>query len=273
MNDTTLIFETFLMPTLYKTYQYITEYIERVLHIPTLLLNGEGLDDFEGGYADAGFMSANAYLQLQSLYPRSAELIAMPLQPGEHEQDSSPTFFDIIVRKDSGLTSISDLEYATWAYHVGISQVEDWFRDEQGILPIQFHNMVETPSQAQSMRSVLDGKVDASAIEGRLLELAWRNSPHIATQLRVIGTYSYTASPLVVLAAHLEPLVKDRVQKALLGMHQDPFFAQQLREGLIERFHPVSSMYSQPLRRSIEGVNNPPLPMPLNTRQQGIGIG
>lgn len=271
MNDTTIIFETFLMPTMYKTYQYITEYIERALHIPTILLNGESLDDFEEGYADAGFMSANAYLQLQSLYPQSAELIAMPLQPSEHEQDFMPTFFDIIVRKESDLTSLSDLKYATWAYHVGISQVEDQFRDEQGILPIHFYNMVETTSQAQSMRFVLDGKVDASAIEGRLLELAWRNSPHIAAQLRVIGTYSYTSSPLVVLAAQMEPLVKYRVQEALLCMHQDPFFAQQLREGQIERFHPVSSMYSQSLRRSIEDVSN--LRMLLNSRQQGIGIG
>ncbi|GCE25163.1 hypothetical protein KDA_06470 [Dictyobacter alpinus] len=271
MNDATLIFETFLTPTLYKTYQYITEYIERVLHIPTILLSGESLDDFEGGYADAGFMSANDYLQLQNLSPNSVELIAMSLEPDEHEQDSISPFFDIIVRKESDFTSLGDLEYATWAYHVGMSQVEDQFRDEQGNVLFHFRSMLETVSQAQSMRSVLNGTVDASAIEGSMVELVWRNSPHIAAQLRVIGTYSSTTSPLVVLAAHLDPAIKHRIREALLSMHQDPFFAQQLREGQIERFHPIASTYSQPLCRGIEDVSYPR--MLLTTRRQDIGIG
>jgi phosphonate transport system substrate-binding protein len=257
MNETTIIFETFLMPTTYKTYQYITEYLEHLLHIPTILLNGEGLDDFAEGHADVGVISAQNYFQLQNRYPSSVELVATPLPLGKHEQEVIPTFFALIVRKDSSLRSLNDLEQASWAAPMRGVSIEDQEQDEHGcLLPTHFSNRVETTSQAQALRYVLDGKVDVCFIEERLLELVLHNSPCIAGQVRVIGTYSDATSPLLVLAAHLEPVLKRRIQEALLSIHQNGFFAQRLREGQIERFLSISSAYFEPeYHRSVHSGN------------------
>ena len=59
-----IIFETFLAPAWYKMYQYMTEYVERTIGVPTFLLNGEALEDFADAYTDVGFLTPLAYIQL-----------------------------------------------------------------------------------------------------------------------------------------------------------------------------------------------------------------
>src|ERR1700730_16665681 len=54
--DTTLIFSVFLTSAWHKMAQAMTEYTERCLGIPSLLLHGCLLDDFASANVDAGFM-------------------------------------------------------------------------------------------------------------------------------------------------------------------------------------------------------------------------
>lgn len=81
MSKPTLIFATFLAPVLYKTWLYITEYVERYVGIPTFLLPGEHLEDFAAGYIDAGFISGLSYVHLSSQDPCPVELLATPSPP------------------------------------------------------------------------------------------------------------------------------------------------------------------------------------------------
>lgn len=245
-----IIFETFLAPAWYKMYQYMTEYVERAIGVPTFLLNGEALEDFADAYTDVGFLTPLAYIQLLNQKPCPIELIVAPISLGDVQQgDIPPVFFDIVVRKESRITSASELEGCVWSYYTGMSHVEDQSLYEQCLPALSVKMMVETHTQAQALRLVLDGTADATAIDAHMLDLVYRNSPHMADRLRILSAYCPSTGPLVVVASHLSTATRRKIQEAFLRMHQDAFFARRLREGSIDHFIPVSNSHYQSMSK------------------------
>ena len=247
MNQT-LIFASFLAPTRYKMCLYMTEYVERVLGVPTFLLNGESFEDFASGDADAGLISPLAYAQLLSERIHPVELLAVPVFQDAEELNTPPGLVNIVVRKESALQSESDLEHCTWAYHARTSTVEEppcYARE-----PIALHcrSTVEATSPAQALRMVLDGTADATAIDARLFALVDHNSPHMCNRLRVLNTCCHTPGPLVVVASHVHPRLQRQIQESLISMHTHPLFAQQLHERNIQRFVAATDEYYQTLQ-------------------------
>jgi phosphonate transport system substrate-binding protein len=235
MNQT-LIFTSFLAPTRYKMCLYMTEHVERVLGVPTFLLNGESFEDFRTADADAGLLSPLSYMQLSNEPSSPIALIAAPVLQGADELDMPPGLVDIVVRRESSLHSQSDLANCTWAYYAGATRVEDPLACAQDMLSVSFHKTIETTSPAQALRMVLDGRADATAIDTHLLALVRRNSPYMDEQLRTLNTCCHTPGPLVVVAHHVHPLLKRQIQAALVNMHTHPLVSQQLHERHIERF-------------------------------------
>jgi hypothetical protein len=241
-----IIFETFLAPAWYKMYQYMTEFVERSIGVPTFLLNGEALEDFADAYTDVGFLTPLAYIQLLNQTPCPVELIVAPISLGEVQLgDIPPVFFDIVVRKESRITSANELEGCIWSYYTGMPHTEDQSLYEQCLPTASVKMMIETQTQAQALRLVLDGTADATAIDAHMLDLVYRNSPQMTERLRILSAYCPSTGPLVVVASHLGANVKRKIQEAFLRMHQDTFFAKRLREGSIDHFIPVTNSHYQ----------------------------
>ena len=248
MTGETTIFETFLAPGWYKTCLYIVEHVEQCIGSPTFLLNGETLDDFTVAYADAGFVSPLAYMQLLGQQPCPVELVATPVfQSGE---DQEPTFFDVVVRKESALIAMSDLTGCVLAMPVRTSHVEDHFLQWHGMPTVDFRKIIEAPTQAQALRMVLDGKADATAVDSRMLDIVLHNCPSMTTQLRILGTSNPSSGPLVVVATHVNSQLKRKIQQSFLTIHHKPYFEQYMREKRIERFVPVTNQQDLALHRS-----------------------
>ena len=108
---------------------------------------------------------------------------------------------------------------------------------------MHFKETIEATSQAQALRLVLDKKADATAIDTRLLSLALRNSPAMAEKLVVLGTYSYSAGPLIVVALHVDSILKQQLRDAFSTLYQNTFYALRLEEAGIERFITVSNQH------------------------------
>src|SRR5450631_77050 len=214
MTDPTLIFTTFLPSAWYKFALSMVEYVERSVHVPSILLHEGMLDDFATGNADVGFMDILSYLQL--LEPRSVEIIAAPMMQDSSKDDLFASFFDIVVRKESSLYVPDDLEGCAWAYHSGLSHVEDDFLYQQGIPALNFSKTIETTSPAQALRYVLDGKADATSIDARTFDIVLKNSPCMKERLRILGSGCHSSLPLVVIASHLDSYLKQKIQKAFL---------------------------------------------------------
>jgi ABC transporter, phosphonate, periplasmic substrate-binding protein len=243
----TIIFETFLDPVGFKAYQYITEYVERYVHVPTFLLNGEALDDFSAAYADVGFVSPLAYSWLLRQKPCPVELIAVSVQQGAQEDTLPPAFLDIVTRKENMLDSIHALEGSVWASYTERSHVADHFVNTYSEPAIHYRERIEAPTQVQALHLVLKGLADATAID---VDLIFRNSPQIATQLRILDTYSCVAGPFVVVASHVNPIIRKNIQDALLTIHKESFFAQRLQELGIQQFVSATNAYYQDLCES-----------------------
>jgi phosphonate transport system substrate-binding protein len=242
MTETTLIFETFLTPTQYKLCLYITEYVERCINVPAFLLNGESLEDFEAGYADAGFISTNSFTQLVRQKYSSAEIVALPLLRYE---DMPMAFFDVVVHNESSYLALEDLRGCVWVSYVRQHQKEGC-RIERPLRPaVDCIETIEVSSQAQLLRLLLDGKAHAAAIDTRIMDMIQRNSPQIAAQLRILGTYCISVEPLIAIATHVNAVLKQKIREALLTIHRHPLYAQRLREEAIERFIPVTYPHRQ----------------------------
>lgn len=241
MTGQTFLFASFLAPAAFKTYQYIVEYIERHTAVPSILLQGEMLDDFKHQYADAGIISPLAYLELLTQQQCPVELVAAPMMRESGSQEF--TFFDVVVARKSCRQSIADLHGCIWAYATRAHTAEDRLLYEETAL--QFRQVVETPSQMQALRMVMNGEADATAVDTSSLALVLRNSPRMAAQLRILSTYSNNSGPLVVVASHVRPQQRRKIQEALVTMHLDPFYAERLQEDGLEQFVAASNEHYQ----------------------------
>jgi phosphonate transport system substrate-binding protein len=252
MSGQTLIFANFLAPALYKTYQYIVEYVERSIAIPTILLNGESPNDFAEGFIDAGFICGLTYVHLARQVPAPVELIAAPILKGTRYQQRPWYFSDIVVRADSDIRTLEDLRDRTWAYnekpsHSGYNLVQ-YMLLEQGERLETFAKTIETGSHAQSLRMVVDGMVDAAAIDSHMLDMVLRNRPDVAQTVRIVDSFGPSTIPPVVVSTHVPDAVKSKLCEAFLTMHEDRVLAQQLDLGLIERFTPISDEHYHDIR-------------------------
>lgn len=270
MTDPTLIFTTYLPSAWYKFALSMVEYVEHKVHVPSILLHEGMLDDFATGNADVGFMDVLSYLQL--LEPRSLDIIATPIMQDSSEDDLFSSFFDIVVCKESSLCVPDDLEGCAWAYHSGLSHVEDDFLYQQGIPALKFSKTIEATSPAQALRYVLDGKADATSIDARTFDMVLQNSPCMAARLRILGSGSHSPLLLVVVASHLDSYLKQKIQKAFLHVHQEPLFSQWVHDRGIERFAPAINSSYQDVHAMYTRAQHRPSVLPLKERSVEMAI-
>lgn len=264
MTDPTLIFTTFLAPAWYKFALSMVEYGERSMHIPSILLHDGMLDDFATGNADVGFVDVLSYLQLMDT--RSVEVVAAPVTQDGSEDDLFSSFFDIVVREESILRVPDDLEGCAWAYHGGLSHVEDDFFYQQGIPALNFRKTLEASSPAQALRYVLDGKADAMSIDARTFDIVLQNSPCMAARLRILGSGCHAPLPLVVVASHLDGCLKQKIRDAFLNVYREPLFSQWLHDRGIERFVPAMNTNYQNMAAMYGRAQHKRIVLPLKER-------
>jgi phosphonate transport system substrate-binding protein len=211
----------------------------------------------EHGAAQAGFICGLPYTRASDrLTPLAAPVMAAPRYGG------LPIYFsDVVVRADSPFQSFADLRGARWAFnepgslsgHIMVLAHLAALRMSVGY----FASARESGAHLQSLRLVRDGEVDAAAIDSTVLELAIRDQPDIAAELRVVASLGpYPAPPLVSSIGLPQPL-HGRLAYALTTMHVNPAGRAILAAGLIDRFVTVDDANYNPVRnaaRSAEGV-------------------
>jgi ABC-type phosphate/phosphonate transport system substrate-binding protein len=252
VSDVTLLFATYLASANYKTYQYITEYVEKFTGIPSLLLNGEDLDDFSAGYIDAGFIAASDYALLIHQVPEPIERIATPVLQGISPASARNgcNKYKIVVRRDSLYQEVADLQESVFSYcftaHESGSPIYQSL--EQTLLAcnacplaLSIKETVETTSHMHALRLVMKEEVDAAVVEASVLDLILRNSPLLTRELRQLGAYNLSRTSDVVVSTRLDAHVKQGLREAFRTIHQEPFYLQRLQEGSIERFLVIES--------------------------------
>jgi phosphonate transport system substrate-binding protein len=241
-------------------YADVTARVGRALVAPAQLIVGDSLDQLRDGSVDLAFLCGLPYVQLCRERPGMLRPLAAPVLDGERYQDRPVYFSDVIVRRHSPFRSFGDLRGQSWAYND-----PDSF---SGYLLVRHHllQMGETEaffgrlsfsgSHQESIRMILDGEVDGSAIDSQVLGVEGLRNPKLADELRVIAVLGPSTIPSVVATARVPQEVQARVGAALCELGRDPVSRNVLARGLIRRFTPIDDRAFDDIRQKMAAVEN-----------------
>ncbi len=233
-------FANYLSPLLHETYTYIANSMSIRVGNPIVLNIGQNFDEFTHGLVDVGFLCGLLYVRMAAEEACPVELLAAPVLTGARYLGQPIYFSDVIVRAASQYASFNDLQGCIWAYNEGASHsgcnLVNYSLLERGLSPSYFGGLVKSGSHLKSLYMVLTGEADAAAIDSHILDVILRRDAQLAARIRVVDTLGPSAIPPVIVAKRLDPAIKRALQEMLVTMHNDPFSAQILQEGGIERF-------------------------------------
>lgn len=134
--------------------------------------------------------------------------------------DYAPYRSVILTRSDLGVKNFRDLEGRRFAFvdplsNTGYAWPKRYFRSK-GIVPETFFKQtIFTYSHDRSIRALLEGFVDAAAVDGIVYYGLAKEDPVLKTKLRVLWESPDNPPPPVVIRADLPPETSAKLTKAL----------------------------------------------------------
>jgi phosphonate transport system substrate-binding protein len=256
--DAPLRFATFLAPNMAPVYRFLADRIGDRLGRPVELVVGRSFDQFEHGEADLGVICGLPYVWLADRRPPPVEALAAPVLVGARYAGRPVYYSDVIVRHDSPITCLEELEGRSWAYNEPASHsghtVTLYTLVRMGARPGFLGPVVEAGYHQRAIRLVQAGTVDAAAIDSQVLAIELRDHPRLADQLRPIGAFGPSTIQPVVAARRLPDALKDQVQELLVALAGDPAARPVLDYGLIDRFTPIDGAAYDDLRAMLATI-------------------
>jgi phosphonate transport system substrate-binding protein len=195
------------------------------------------------GQVDLAIICTGAYLSA-STEKTPLEVIAVPVYA---EGPVYHSFF--LVGAQSGIESLEQLRGRRFAFSDPLSLSGRYYPLyallDRGLDPGTFFSETTfTYSHDGNMRAVLDGIVDAAAVDSLVYEFDVRRNPDLAKRLRIIHrSPPLGVSPFVV-PKSLDADLRLSLQEALFSATDDPQGQRALSELTIERFAaPQSGLY------------------------------
>lgn len=240
-------------------FRAVAAWLERELAMPVDLDESGDWREREAalleGRAHVGFVCSIPYVR----HPDRLDALAAPVMAGVRYGGRPIYFSDVLVRRGSPCTSFEDLRGCRWAYnepdsHSGCNVTRHYLAST-GRGHGFFGSIVETGAHECSLEALLDGRVDATALDSVVWELELAARPRLASQVRVVETFGRSPGPPVVASGVLPEDLRRRIAGALCrfpGSHPAA-----LRYGLAG-FSPVTDGFYDPIRRMAEAAETVP---------------
>ena len=116
--------------------------------------------------------------------------------------------------------------------------------------------MVESGAHQRSLRMIVDGEIEASAIDSTVLEAELERHPQLALDIKVIDTLGPSPMPPWVMLKTLPRNLRDDIRAALLEMHAEADGAAILASWRIARFVGATHADYDSLRRMAGAAAN-----------------
>jgi phosphate/phosphite/phosphonate ABC transporter binding protein len=253
-----LRFATFLAPNVLPVYRFLADRIAHRLGRPVELVVGTSFDQFQRGEADLGVLCGLPYVWLADRRPAPVEPLAAPVLAGERYGGHPVYYSDVIVHRGSPITRLEELRGCSWAYNEPASHsghtVTLYSLVRMGARPGFFARVVEAGWHQRAIRLVLDGTVDAAAVDSQVLAVELRDHQRLAAGLRVVGAFGPSTIQPVVAASRLPDQLKDEVRELLVGLGHDPSARPALAHGFIERFASVDDAAYDDIRAMLATI-------------------
>lgn len=205
------------------------------------------------GLAQVGFICGLQYVLKTDPKNRPIELLAAPVMRARRYRAEPIYFSDVVVRRGSAIRSFEDLRGCVWACneptsHSGFNLIRYWLA-RRGLDGGFFREVIESGSHRTSLALLLDGRVDATAIDSTVLELELQRRPCLIRDIRVIKTLGPSPIPPAVISSSVPESIKLAVRRALWFMHEDPDGRAILDRWSVARFTRVRDRDYHPIRR------------------------
>ncbi len=251
-----LRFGTYLAPNILPVYRAVAEEVGRRLGIATELVVETDYESCARDENEVCFVCSLPYVEFERRGISPAVPIAAPVLMGDRYGDRPIYFSDVIVHRDSPLQRFLDLRGRSWAYNEPLSHsgygVVRYHLVELGETRGFFGEVVDAGFHEESVRMVADRRVDASAIDSQVLEVAMRDDASLVESLRVIDTLGPSTIQPVAASKRLPLELRDRIQRILISLHEDSDVRQRLAWGLVKRFVPVGPSSYDDIRMMLQ---------------------
>jgi len=254
-----LVFANFLAPNMTSVYAGIAERVGEALEVPAQLIEGSRFEQLRDGSVGVAFLCGLPYVRLCTERPGMLRPLAAPVLDEARYEDRPVYFSDVIVGRDSPFRSFDDLRGHSWAYNeagsysgcllvrhhlLGVGETESFFG-----------RVTFTGRHQESIRQVVEGAVDAAAIDSHVLGVERLRNPELASQLRVIASFGPSTIPLVVATTGVPATLHARIGAALCELGGDPETRRLLASGLIRRFTPIEDRAYDDIRQKLADVD------------------
>lgn len=192
------------------------------------------------GAIDVAWICGWPFAQFISTSAPAVGLLAVPVHAGARYGDAPVYFSDVIVRVDSPVTTLDELEGRTFAFNE-VDSMSGWLAVRRHLRALQvqadfFGTVTETGAHVASIRAVLEGQADAAAIDSTVWEWQCRQNPALPHDLRVVATIGPTPAPPWVVNRELAPDLRQRLRDLLLHLHTHEAGRRILATGQVRRF-------------------------------------
>jgi phosphonate transport system substrate-binding protein len=184
--------------------------------------------------------------------------LAAPALAGDRYAGRPIYYSDVIVRHDSPITRLEELEGRSWAYNEPASHsghtITLYSLVRVGARPRFFARVVEAGFHQRAIRLVATGAVDAAAIDSQVLAIERRDHPQLAHRLRIIDTFGPSTIQPVVAASRLPEQLKDGVRELLVGLGDDASARPVLDHGFIQGFTAIDDAAYDDIRAMLATI-------------------
>lgn len=255
-----LRFGTFLAPNMLPVYQMIADEVGKGLDMTTELIVETDYENCQKDVNDICFVCSLPYVTFERQGISPAVPIAAPVLEGSRYQGKPIYFSDVIVHRDSDLHTFEDLRGRSWSFNEPLSQsgygIARYHLVELGETDGFFGEVIDAGFHETSIRMVMNGEVDASAIDSQVLGVELRDHPEFADSLRVIDALGPSTIQPVGISKRFPPSFHNQVRDILLSLHEDEDAKDLLRHGLVEKFVAVGPESYDDVRRMLDACES-----------------
>ncbi len=238
---------SYLAPNMFGFYEAVGEYLSRALGIETQVVQSQ-YDPLEDPMMlqeqlDLAFICGLPFARRHRVVSSHLQALVAPVMQASRYQNRPVYFSDIIVNADSRLITFDDLVGKTLCYNdPGSNSGYNLLcqRLMQGGYPSNFFGTVlQSGSHQSSIRLIVEGLADCSAIDSTVLEQELYDAPELSNRLRVIESIGPCPMPPVVAAQRLGSVLLDELQSVLCRPDRELQAA--MKRSRIQRYVAVNS--------------------------------
>jgi len=220
---------SYLAPNMFGFYEAVADYLSRIFNVETQLVQSQ-YDPLEDPMLlheqlDIAFICGLPFARRHRVAKNQLQAIVAPVMQASRYQNRPVYFSDIIVKADSELQSFDDLSGKILCYNdPGSNSGYNLVRQrllQSGYPSNFFGKVIPSGSHQRSIRWVVEGIADCSAIDSTVLEQELGDFPELSPQLRVINSIGPCPMPPVVAAQRLGPAFLEALQSALCQPDRD----------------------------------------------------